>query len=523
MHADDLEHCLYYQQHADCAHQQLALYSVALRGNRLAPPARRSRTFYTAVIYNHGLSIANTGTTVGALLQSAETFVAANPQSPLKSSVGKFFSRSVPAAVLAFSLLPAVGCGNNYRPVITAINPVGPAGQPTKYAIAISDPNLGAANGTLPGLMTFVDYSGDTVAVTVGTGIKPYYLILNSGGSAAYTLNGDGTVNTVAIATTVITSTVSQTTLLANPAPNAASIFPQGTYTYITQPGRNNVAELTGAPLTLQQELSAVGPSPIYIAGVAAAPRIYVLSPNAVAGAAGTATPIEVATNTPESALPVGINPVYGVMTADARRAFILNNGSNSVSVIDAQNNQLDTGVVGGTIQDPNAVAPIWADFAPTLSEVAVVNAGDGVSNGSVSIFSIPLCSAIAQPTNPLCNINNPIDAAGFGTLVANVPVGKNPVMIGVLQDGTQAYVINKGDSTVSVINLVTNRVSATIPVPATASPTFIAVTTGTPTGKVYVTSATSSTMTVIRTDTDAVDTTIPLQGFGVQVRVTAP
>jgi YVTN family beta-propeller protein len=58
--------------------------------------------------------------------------------------------------------------------------------------------------------------------------------------------------------------------------------------------------------------------------------------------------------------------------------------------------------------------------------------------------------------------------------------------------------------------------------VPATVHPTFIAATTGTPTGKVYVTSPESKTMTVIRTDTDAVDTTIPLQGFGVQVRVTA-
>jgi hypothetical protein len=37
------------------------------------------------------------------------------------------------------------------------------------------------------------------------------------------------------------------------------------------------------------------------------------------------------------------------------------------------------------------------------------------------------------------------------------------------------------------------------------------------------VTSATSKIMTVIRTDTNTVDTTVPLQGYGVQVRVTAP
>jgi YVTN family beta-propeller protein len=421
-------------------------------------------------------------------------------------------------------LLAVAGCGNNYRPVITGISPVGPAGQPTKYAVAISDPNVGNPNGTLPGLVTFVDFSGDTVLITANVGVKPYYLILGSGGSTGLTLNADGTVNSFGISTSLLSSQVQQTTLLQNPvgAPLPSSIFPEGAYTYITQPGRGSVAELSGSPLTLQQELAPVGAAPVYIAGVASAPRVYALSPSVPAGSAGTATPIETSTNTPSAALPVGVNPVYGVMTADTRRAFVMNQGSNSVSVIDAQNNQLDTGVANGTIQDPNAVAPIWADFAPTLNELVVANEGNGTDNGSVSIFSIPLCSAVSPTGNPNCNVNNPVDAAGFGTLVAHIPVGKNPLMVGVLQDGTQAYVINQGDSTVSVINLKTNTVTATIPVPATPNPTFLAVTTGTPTGKVYVTSSTSKLMTVIRTDTNAVDTTISLQGYGVQVRMTA-
>jgi len=453
-------------------------------------------------------------------------------------------ARSLSVSALAlgsFALVFASGCGNNYRPVVTAISPVGPAGQPQKFAVVTSDPNpkdptTGLRTGGLPGILTFADFSGDTVLITASIGVDPQYLILNSGGGTAYTLNGDGTVNAAPVSTSLIASSVTQTTLLSNPAPNASSLFPQGTYTYITQPGRSSVAEFTGSsPLTLQQELAAVGPTPIYIAGVASAPRIYVLSPSSTPGAPGTATPIEVSTNTPSGSLPVGVNPVYGVMTADARRAFILNQGSNTVSVINAQNNQLDAGVTNGIIADPSAVAPIWADFAPTLSELLVLNEGNGTDNGSVSIFSIPLCSAAAQPTNPNCDVNNPIDAAGFGTLVANIPVGKNPLMIAALQDGTQAYVINQADSTVSVINLTTDTVTATIPVPATLNPTFIAATTGTPTGKVYVVSSGinlspgvtptsgSKTMTVIRTDTNQVDTTIPLQGYGIQVRVTAP
>jgi len=466
------------------------------------------------------------------------------PHSERFRPIARFLS--VPALPLAlFALVFASGCGNNYRPVITAISPVGPAGQPQKFAVVTSDPNpkdptTGLRSGGLNGILTFADFSGDTVLITASIGVDPQYLILNSGGSTAYTINGDGTVNAAPVSTSLLASSITQTTLLSNPAPNATSLFPQGTYTYITQPGRSSVAEFTGnSPLTLQQELASVGPSPIYIAGVASAPRVYVLSPSATVGAPGTATPIEVSTNTPSGSLPVGVNPVYGVMTADARRAFVLNQGSNTVSVINAQNNQLDAGVTNGIIADPNAIAPIWADFAPTLNELVVLNQGTGGGPGSVSIFSIPLCSAAAQPTNPNCNVDNPIDAAGFGTLVAHIPVGKGPLMVAVLQDGSQAYVINQLDSTVSVINLTTNTVSATIPVPATPNPTFLAATTGTPTGKVYVISSGlsigqndttaggatsgSKTMTVIRTDTNQVDTTIPLQGYGIQVRVTAP
>jgi hypothetical protein len=184
---------------------------------------------------------------------------------------------------------------------------------------------------------------------------------------------------------------------------------------------------------------------------------------------------------------------------------------------------------------------------------MVVANQGDGVHPGSVSIVSIPLCTVNSQPGNPNCDPTNPVDATDFGKVIQNVPVGVNPVMVGVLQDTTnsRAYVINSGDRslpcagsaapvagvttgcTVSVINLNTNTVTATIPLPtATINAggpnlnghgNYLAVTNGTPTGKVYITSPESNFMTVIRTDTDAVDTTVPLQGLGVSVRVTLP
>ena len=85
--------------------------------------------------------------------------------------------------------------------------------------------------------------------------------------------------------------------------------------------------------------------------------------------------------------------------------------------------------------------------------------------------------------------------------------------------------------SLVSVINLSTNTVIATIA--ATNStvatdafvhghPTYLGVTTGTPTGKVYVVSSDSSDISIIRTDNDTIQTHLPLQGNGISVRMTA-
>ncbi len=503
--------------------------------------------------------MANTSIMAGAVLHLAKIEAEANTQPrgprPIRS-VTRFAFRFALAAATSASL---IGCGNTYRPVVTAINPVGPAGQPTKYAIAIS-----TTGPSTQGLVTFVDFSGDTVLITANVGVDPYYLALDSAGTTGaangYTLNRDTTVNKFAISTSLLSSQVLQTTLLSGA--NPVSIIPEGTYTYIPQAGRQSVADLivsNSGALVLDQEFAVNNPT--YVVGISGAPRVYALGQD-VSGS-GQVTTIETTSNTPDKTIiPVGKNPVYGVMTADARRAFVMNKGDGTVSVINSQTNQLDVVPSGST--NPISLggagtSPLWADFAPTRNEMVVANAGATSSSpGTVSIISIPLCSASSLPTNPNCDPNNPVDAIGFGTVLATVPVGINPVMVSVLQDGTRAYVANAGDPTlpcgpapavpgvstvcsVSVINLSTNTVTATITslpdIPSQTSgtcttaavptlcghPGWIAATTGSPTGKVYVTSLDSTNMTVIRTDSDSVHTLVPLQGKGVAVRVTAP
>ena len=442
------------------------------------------------------------------------------------------------ALTLALAVVGLAGCGSNYRPVVSSINPVGPAGQPTKYAVAISSPSP-----TSPGLVTLVDFSGDTILNTTAIGANPQYFILNTGGNIGYTLNGDGTFTSFNISTSLLASNILETTLFSNSKP--VSIYPQGSYTYVAESGRPGDLQLGGSPVGIQSELP-TGAGTVYTVGAANSPRAYAIA----AGngtTPGTVSAIETTFNTISATLPVGINPVYGVMTADSGRAFILNKGSNTVTAIDAQTNALDrfTTATGISSTIPVGVGPVWADFAPTLNELVVVNQGGGTTAtpGSVTIISIPRCPSTTLANNPACDPANPLNALGYGTVVANIPVGVNAIMVSVLQDGTRAYVANQGvlgtatnpagiPGSISVINLTTNTVTATIPAAISVNgadafvhghPNFLVTTQGTPTGKVYVTAPDSTDLSIIRTDLDVISTHLPLQGNGVAVRITTP
>ncbi|WP_433965616.1 hypothetical protein [Tunturiibacter gelidiferens] len=170
------------------------------------------------------------------------------------------------AAIVAV-LASVSGCGNNYRPVVSAINPVGPAAQPQKFAVAIS--STGTAANPQPGLLTFVDFSGDTILITANVGVDPYYLILNGGtttnsnASTGYTLNSDHTFTSFDIDTQLLTSQILQTTLL--PGANPVAILPEGVNTYATDPtinpGQGVISQFTGSPLRSASSLPSTQPS----------------------------------------------------------------------------------------------------------------------------------------------------------------------------------------------------------------------------------------------------------------------
>ena len=175
--------------------------------------------------------------------------------------------------------------------------------------------------------------------------------------------------------------------------------------------------------------------------------------------------------------------------SALAQDAYVVNNATDNVSVINTQTNE----VVGSPIgvgDNPNAIA-----IAPDGETAYVINEGYSPSveppePGSVSVIDTQTNEVVGSP----------------------ITVGDRPCAIAIAPSGETAYVANKRSNTVSVIDTQTNEVVGS-PIAVGADPSAIAIT---PNGKTaYVTNEGAESVSVIDTETNEV------VGSPIQVRST--
>src|SRR5215469_7996253 len=95
-------------------------------------------------------------------------------------------ARLVEASAIVVSGAVLAGCGAGYRPVISPINPSGPAPQPTSLVAVVSSTGV-----STPGVATIIDWSGDTIMATSPIGPGPTSFTVDQSGSNGFTLNTD--------------------------------------------------------------------------------------------------------------------------------------------------------------------------------------------------------------------------------------------------------------------------------------------------------------------------------------------
>ena len=258
------------------------------------------------------------------------------------------------AGFLAAALV--AGCGAGYRPVVTPINPSGPAQQPSALAVVVSSPSP-----TSPGIATIIDYAGDTVMALAPIGPGPLAFTVDGTGSNGYTLNSDGTLTNFPISSQLQEKNVVYSTLPTNSQPYG--LFSPSAGLWAADLNGNIVDVLTGAPETFSLAIP-VAPTPISCRGsfkspastttrsarTVPRPRRRTCIPYGVACNTapssvtqnGEADAMEIASYTVSARIPLGKCPVYGVASSDGKRLFILNRGSDTISVINTQDNTLD-------------------------------------------------------------------------------------------------------------------------------------------------------------------------------------
>ncbi len=436
-------------------------------------------------------------------------------------------ARLVKASAVVVSGAALAGCGAGYRPVITPINPSGPAPQPTSLVAVVS-----ATTPTTPGVVTIIDYAGDTIMATSPIGPGPTSFSIDQTGSNGYTVNTDGTLTNFPVSITLQQKNVEYSTLPATS--NIVNLFSPSTGLWASDQTGNVVDLLAGFPATFKLTIP-VGSTPLMVMGPALqGQRNYAIvqgigdltgvacnvSPR-TAATVGQADAIETATFTVSASIPAGKCPVYAVQSADGKRFFVLNRGDDTVTVINSQNNTLDVctpfvnqagrlvtchpslplstsaGLSGAGV--PAVAGPVYAEYNAATNQIVIAD----YDGGTVSVIDVGLDE-----------FGN--DGPNFGTTFT-IPVGTNPASVTVLNDGSRAYTANQADSTVSVVNLASHTLIKTLGV--NGHPRTVASTQNSLYGKVYVASPDSPYLTIVRTDQDIIDATVLVQGNIVDVR----
>lgn len=383
----------------------------------------------------------------------------------------------LPAVMLTFLL----ACGDTYRPVANPI--VGPGGQPARQYHAY----VASYNPVGQGASTEIDVSGDSNMFVQYAGLGTTAQAFLPNGIALFMTNSanDTVTEFQANTTTPVITTIG----LYGGSHPVSLASTDNTTMYVGNSGFNSACPNTGS-------VSAISSASLAV------------------------------TNT----VCVGLNPGFMVEAIDAGKLYILNEGSNSISVYNPTSKTVTSTITATTGLGLN---PIWAVASTDGSYIFVVCAGNGSTPGEMDIITIdddavsatmPLGlspSFITLDTtynrlyvaNTGSNTISVFDASNVNVaatpaipLLATANVGSAPVSIAPLPSGTSIYVANSRSNTVTVLDAKSFLPVATVPVGQT--PIWIAAAANST--KVYTANRNSYNISIINVSNNSVVVNMP-------------
>ena len=394
----------------------------------------------------------------------------------------KFFSRSVRWSALAIlgAFLIMTGCGDTFRPIATPI--VSPGGDPGGFdTLTVINCNgttsrvgpLATCAGTARSNSLTINVSGDSLTASADIGVAPGAVGFDSTRATFYV------PNTTSDTITSVAQGSSSTTLTMAPGSNPLVSVVGTTEEYVLDAGSGTVCpnlSIIGIASNAVTNTICTGAAPSF--GVQSGANVFIL--DKVLNQVNVYSPQQgkiVAT------IAVGTTPVFAVPSFNKNFVYVINQGSNDISIIDANAlNVVSTVPSGGS-------GPMSAFLDRSLVRLYVLNQ----ANSTVTGFN----------------------AIGNSTLVTlgTATVGPNPVNLTVLTGGTRAFTANSGNNTLTEIN-TGSFTTKTITVGQDASALVTDVASSNDGSKLYASTVTAGNfkngVTVIRTSDSAVVNNLP-------------
>jgi YVTN family beta-propeller protein len=429
------------------------------------------------------------------------------------------------ALVAATLVVLVTGCNDTLRQFITPVP--APSGDPgaLSHAIVLSTNPAVPTDGTAAvGSDLHIDVSGDTVVGVVPVGPQP--LFLGKSTNRVFVMNAGVTP----------------------PAPGQA--IPPTVTSYI------GLLPLSSTPSTITLPPGTVGQG----GGFSSSGNFYIAN-----GVGNNATVITAAVNAVTGTVPVGTNPVAIAGNNANNKIYVVNQGSDDVTVISTIDNFVSKTISTlDAVNHPNQRAnPIWGVMAPDGVHVFIVNQGDGTDTGWVSVIDTLLDIVIAnievgvspnyavfEPKNQRVYVSNTgsafisvIKANGIDlaqqilpTKIADIPIAAAATSVAALPDGTRAYAALGGCSIgTNQTNIITdparlpactgNQVAVIDALALTQTKLLtvgagaVSIDAANNSARVYVVGANAGNISIINTATDTVLSTLPApqQSLGCQ------
>jgi YVTN family beta-propeller protein/YD repeat-containing protein len=423
--------------------------------------------------------------------------IAANGQAATYryDAVGNILSITRETGVAQTSTVTTTSVGSVVRGSCTAVSVTGTnliGASLTSPATGITFENI---HSTLDGL-TFDVCAGDTattgattiqviglttpsVAVTVGQEPPAITAFAPTSGAVGdtVTISGHGfdpvpTGNTVRFNGTLASVTSAATTSVVTRVPDGAQTGP---ISVTTAGGTSTSTQTFTVTAAVPRVIARLDPPFLFPQDMkisADGRRAYVVNQSR-----DNVSVIDTATHSIIATMPAGVRAGRAIVTPDGSRLYVLNLGAVSLSVFDAVTNQ------------PLTTIPL---LAANVAAMAMTPDGRNL--------------LVTHPSNDAVSL---VDTA-TNTVAALIPVGRQPIFISASPDNQRVHVHNSLADTISVVDVPSRSVTATIASgSSTGFPTFGVFN---PAGSRYYSDTNGNRVIAVNTATNAVTT---ITGFG--------